>query len=202
MSACFDLILVFPSVVDFAKDLTEIFNMLAFTVSKCSTIDDWNWENLKEIDWQRDACHALQDGKIIVLNIYTLHFPDAGLYIERYQDQYIYSFWLSADRYPELDCAEVNDSNKYFYDNVYTAVSDICRRFELPYDWLIAGVESVFQYSEDYRRMVTTAHNITAFSSRYIDEELGLFLKKEGYKVRRVEPIESDAFEIFEKTGA
>ena len=136
------------------------------------------------------------------ISSYTIHFPDAGLYIERYQDQYIYSFWLSADRYPELDCAEVNDSNKYFYDNVYTAVSDICRRFELPYDWLIAGVESVFQYSEDYRRMVTTAHNITAFSSRYIDEELGLFLKKEGYKVRRVEPIESDAFEIFEKTGA
>lgn len=147
MAANIDVTCVFREAMDVADVLQELQgNGRNVRIKKTFCMDNWRWEGRREVQDLSEVRGLLRDQRIIVVNAHVDPFRDFGCYLEKNGDNYIYDFWMDTEGFPELDSDVIHPQNRWFYDGLQDAVTPFLERHVPDFEFLSAGVETVFSY--------------------------------------------------------
>lgn len=188
----------FFDVVDIVQNINE-YN-LTFSADSISCMDNWMWENQKELKSNTDIETYLNKEKIIVIKLKSFKFDDMGIYIEKQNDEYYYNIWINTEGYPELDSDVINKNNTVFFKKLYNLLKKVLSEQNIQYKILAIGEESLFFYSENINDILIKSKNVISW---IINRELeNTFHIKEYLKNEYLEKeIQGLNALIFEKTA-
>lgn len=195
MSACLDLHFVCAAPIDFTKDLSPLCAKYDFSVNGITAIDDWHWNHPAEIALLSDIGEVLESGRIVVIRLITPLYRNAGVYLEKIGRKYVWSVWLSLERFPELEDSRLNLRSKSRFDNIYSAIAYVSAFLRADCELIAVGVETEFDYSDDRAEMIRNAHNIAAWSFDERESESSFLLLRQGYHRRWNHDLNAYVFE-------
>ena len=195
MSACLDLHFVCAAPIDFTKDISPLCAKYDFSVNGITAIDDWRWNHPAEIALLSDIGEVPESGRIVVIRLITPLCRNAGVYLEKVGRKYVWSVWVSLERFPELENGRLNLRNKSHFDDIYSAISYISAFFRVHWELLAIGVETEFDYSDDRTDMIRNAHNIAVWSFGERESESTFLLLRQGYHRRWSHDLNTYVFE-------
>lgn len=129
-------------------------------ISEVFQIDNWLWEKKRKIKNVIKINDCLDKGKIIVVSMISKYFKDIGLFIEKINKVYIYTFWINTENYPKLDEDNIQIENYLF---ILKTIDEITEHFNYSIDTIAIGVETNFVYKIDKREMINCSDNISAW---------------------------------------
>lgn len=136
---------------------------LEITMEKISTIDDWTWTNQKKMQDLFSISKSLEEAKIAVINLKSNYFKDAGIYIEKINEEYVYNLWINTEGYPDLDADEINSRNKHYFQKFYQIFEEVEGQLNIEFRILGIGLETNFQYEKENSDVIKKSHNIIAW---------------------------------------
>ena len=164
-----------------------LLSMQSFKPEKIISIDNWNYENEKDIsDTQINRLSSLPDsGKI--LQIYTSSEHD-GAFIYRNNGRYICDlFFECADK--NLDSSCVTEDNKDFYFKAMDFVEECFSKFGICH--AAFGCEFSISDNADISEKIDSSHNVNMWAvnknipvkmsekfTRFSNDNFTIFLKK------------------------
>ncbi len=99
-------------------DLTKSASFLVkhnVSIESISSIDNWMWENEKEIEDSKQIANILDMQHIVIIKLKKPSIKDIGIYIEKIENQFLYTLWINTEGYTMLDCEKVTMDNSEFY---------------------------------------------------------------------------------------
>ena len=136
---------------------------LEITMEKISTIDDWTWTNQKKMQDLFSISKSLEEAKIAVINLKSNYFKDAGIYIEKINEEYVYNLWINTEGYPDLDADEINSRNKHYFQKFYQIFEEVEGQLNIEFRILGIGLETNFQYEKENSDVIKKSQNIIAW---------------------------------------
>ena len=206
MSACLDLHFVCAAPIDFTKDISPLFEGREADVVQKPEAD----ENIikdacgrieaagnrpAEIELLSDIGEVLESGRIVVIRLITPLCRNAGVYPQKVGRKYVWSVWVSLERFPELENGRLNLRNKSHFDYIYSAIAYVSAFFRAHWELLAVGVETEFDYCDDRAEMIRNAHNIAAWSFDERESESSFLLLRQGYHRRWNHDLNAYVFE-------
>ena len=190
MAIIWDFNLVSPSFIDlcpFFSNKRE--NEKPIELISISAIDDWEWNNQRELDTFREIEKNLEEGKIIIISLKSSLWESLGMYIEKV-DRYIYTLWINTEGVPELDLDEVCNKNIHYYDRAYHFLKKMMEQYHFKFDAIAIGLEGKLCYNDDIYQMVNDSENIVAW---IMDKKKVCSLK--SYRKRVIDCLDAVVFE-------
>jgi len=165
-------------------NVKEMVESAGIKVKQITSIEDWMWKNPSvESDFQK-AREQVEQNKIIVIDLIPYRFDSMGLYIEKMDGMFIYSFWVNTEGYQELDRDTIDEENRKYYENIYSAL--ICSHID--FNILSIGIESTFKYDPDVQKMIDDSYNIIVW---IIKSSLSSNIKATNYTRRLIEDLDA-----------
>lgn len=197
MSVCLDLHFVCSAPVDFTKDISPLCAKYGFSVNGITAIDDWCWNHPTQLELLSDIGAVLDSGRIVDIRLITPLCRNAGVYLEKIGRKYVWSVWVSLERFPEWEDCRLNLRNKSHFDYIYSVIAHVSAFFRADCELFTVGVETVFDYSDDRTEMIRNAHNIAAWSFDESESESSFLLLRQGYHRRWNHDLNAYVFERF-----
>lgn len=192
MAAVININCVLRDVADIADILQELKKgKLDTKIVKAFSMDNWRWENQREIHDLSAADQLLRDQKIIVVNTGIYPFRDSGMYIEKSGDKYIYDFWINTEGFPELDSDDINARNKRFLEKLQNIAMQFVTNHISVFEMLSIGNETVFKYRGNIEDTVRDTAGVFVWM---FPQTLNIAIPMQGYGKR-----ECDCVEIYSK---
>lgn len=163
MAATLDIIMITTnsfSIHKIVKHINEFYD-LQIQIAKITQIDNWLWEEERELDAEETVDYCLMNGKIIVVGLNSFLFKDLGIFVEKVNEKYIYTFWINTETYPELD-TDIWDKDIYL--KIFRGIEQMIKEFSYRVDTIAAGIESNLVYQKDRMEMVRNSENINVWS--------------------------------------
>lgn len=163
MAATLDIIMITTnsfSIHKIVKHINEFYD-LQIQIAKITQIDNWLWEEERELDAEETVDYCLMNGKIIVVGLNSFLFKDLGIFVEKVNEKYIYTFWINTETYPELD-TDIWDKDIYL--KIFRGIEQMIKEFSYRVDTIAAGIESNLVYQKDRMEMVKNSENINVWS--------------------------------------
>lgn len=181
------------------NDIKVVLDTFKIKEKSIYCIDDWRWHSKKKI-LNTDIEKMLVEYKIIVLELESLNFKSIGLYIEKRQSKYFYTFWIDTEGYPELAFDAINSGNVALYDMSYQILDKMIEKGDIKFELLTIGCEAVFDYSEDFNEMFGNSSNIVTWiiNSKMKSNIQTSLLSLGNYHERSCSNLK---FTIYEKLG-
>lgn len=191
MAATLDINLLSKRIISF-NVIKDILNSYGVDINTISSIDNWMWENEKQIENLNYITKIIEQNKIIIIKLTFKLFKDLGIYIEKIDDEYIYTFWLDTEGYPELDCDLVNNKNEVYYQKIYQIIVDLEKQQKDLLKIVGIGIESDFHYNKDVLDVIQNSYNIVSWILNNDVKEKGIL---NGYYKKSIEKINKTIFE-------
>lgn len=191
MAATLDINLLSKRIISF-NVIKDILNSYGVDINTISRIDNWMWENEKQIENLNYITEIIEQNKIIIIKLTFKLFKDLGIYIEKIDDEYIYTFWLDTEEYPELDCDLVNNKNEVYYQKIYQIIVDLEKQQKDLLKIVGIGIESDFHYSKDILDVIQNSYNIVSWVLNNDVKEKGIL---NGYYKKSIEKVNKTIFE-------
>ena len=194
MAAVLDFNLICKEFFDFEPILhnTEV-EKLEIKIVKISCIDNWMWENQQDLQNMYLASRALNESKIIIINLKSTILKNLGLYVEKINGEYVYNLWINTEGYPGLDADKINSSNEHYFQRFYQIFGDIVKKQSILFRILGIGTETYFQYKENNLDAIRTSENVITWIG---NEDFKYEGALDNYKKRKVDGVD---FYIFER---
>lgn len=132
-------------------------------IEKMLSIDDWAWTNQREVQGFLDMERRLEEGKIIVIYIESNKWKNVGLYIEKEEEEYIYTLWFNTEGIPELDSSKINNSNIKYYKRAYSVLEELIVKYNINFRIIAIGVESDVSYCDNLKKMISDSYNVVVW---------------------------------------
>lgn len=132
------------------------------SVIAIASMDDWEWSNKRQLDSITEITGELDTGKIITIEMRSKQWKSLGMYAEK-EGVYLYTFWINADGFPELDADKITDANKKYYDQVYRILDKLIKKFNFSFNYIAIGLESNIRYCTDIRTMISNSNNVVVW---------------------------------------
>ncbi len=116
-------------------------------------------ERIGKGERRHDSC--LMNGKIVIVGLKSSLFKDLGVFVEKLDEKYIYTFWINTETHPELD---TDIGNKDIYLKIFAEIDQMIKKFGLRVDTIAAGIETNLVYHKDRKEMIKKSYNINAWS--------------------------------------
>ena len=133
---------------------------LKISIEKISSIDNWMWANQQELQSMYLVSHALNESKIIVINLKSDSLKDLGIYLEKINEEYVYNLWINTEGYPDLDADKINTSNEHYFQKFYQTFGEVVKKQNIAFRILGIGVETNFQYKKNNSDIIRKSENI------------------------------------------
>ena len=191
MAVIFDVNLLSKKIIDI-KLLEKILYYYGITINSARSIDDWTWNNERQIRMQESIKEEIDKGKIIILKLESRRFVETELYIERMDKEFLYNLWFNTEGYPQLDNDAINEENRIYYEKAYQGILRIANE-ERDYVKIAGiGIETDFYYCENEEDILQNSKNITAWIlNDGINMERGL----SQYKQKKINGTNKIVFE-------
>jgi len=190
MAATLDINLLSKRIISF-NVIKDILNSYGVDINTISSIDNWMWENEKQIENLNYITKIIEQNKIIIIKLTFKLFKDLGIYIEKIDDEYIYTFWLDTEGYPELDCDLVNNKNEVYYQKIYQIIVDLEKQQKDLLKIVGIGIESDFHYNKDVLDVIQNSYNIVSWVLNNDVKEKGIL---NGYYKKSIEKVNKTIF--------
>ena len=128
---------------------------------KC--IDNWLWDNEQELESTHLIAENVNQNKIVIIKFSSPVFKDTGLYVEKVENGYLYTFWINTEGFPELDCDVINKKNRKYYEKIYQTISNLENEEKNTIKIVGIGVESEFYISGKIEEIIEKSKNILAW---------------------------------------
>lgn len=146
----------------------ETLNIIikAFTndirVMSIISIDDWEWSNQRQLDSVADITEELDSGRIVTIEMKSNQCKSLGMYAEK-EDEYLYTFWINTEGFPELDIDKITDMNMKYYNQAYCILDRLIKDCNLPFSYIAIGLESNIRCTADIRTAISNSNNVIAW---------------------------------------
>lgn len=162
--------------------MEKVISDFGISVGCISCIDNWMWDNEQQIRDISQITEKLASDKIIVIKLIFPLIKDMGIYVEWVNNAYLYTWWLNAEGYPELDCDTITLDNKYYYEKAYQMVLALENSESNLLQIAGIGVETEFYCGENVIDIIHYSRNMTAWmlpSTVKADEMLTEYRKRD-----------------------
>ena len=164
MAAVLDFNLICKGFIDLKHVLQEPeIDKLGIIVEKIFSIDNWGWENKKNLQNISNIDKALEKARIVVIHLKSHAVKDIGIYIEKIKEEYVYNLWINTEGYPEFDADKIEQGNEYFFYKFFQIFEEIERKQNIGFRILGVGVETNFQYAEENISVIEKSENMIAW---------------------------------------
>ena len=145
MAVIFDVNLLSKKIIDI-KLVEKILYDYGITINSARSIDDWTWNNERQIRMQESIKEEIDKGKIIILKLESRRFVETELYIERMDKEFLYNLRFNTEGYHQLDNYAINEENRIYYEKAYQGILRIANE-ERDYVKIAGiGIETDFYY--------------------------------------------------------
>ena len=149
------------------------------------SIDNWMWENEKEIEAKQIA-NILDIQHIVIIKLKHSSIRDIGIYIEKIENQFLYTLWINTEGYAMLDCEKITKDNSEFYKKIVLAVLEMNKLIEDSFEVVGIGLETDFYYDKDIKDIIQKSKNMMIWMLKKHD---GLKPLLEAFKIDVVEDL-------------
>lgn len=114
MAVVLDINILCNKMLDLAKSklLLAKHNV---SIESINSIDNWMWENEKEIEDSKQIANILDMQQIAIIKLKHPSIKDIGIYIEKIENRILYTLWINTEGYAMLDCEKITKDNSEFY---------------------------------------------------------------------------------------
>lgn len=126
------------------------------------SIDDWEWSNQRQLDSVADITEELDSGRIVTIEMKSNQCKSLGMYAEK-EDEYLYTFWINTEGFPELDIDKITDMNMKYYNQAYCILDRLIKDCNLPFIYIAIGLECNIRCTADIRTAISNSNNVIAW---------------------------------------
>ncbi len=140
--------------------IKNFFRSYKIKIDSICSIENWLWENEKKIKNLDCIVQIVNQNKIIIIKLVCPLFRDLGIYIEKVEKEYLYTFWFHTEGYPELDCDTINKKNEIYYKKIEQSIFYLQKIETNLLKIAGIGIESDFYYSKNILDIVQKSYNM------------------------------------------
>lgn len=164
MAVALEFNLICEKFIDLERVLqNSAIRKLEITIEAMHTIDNWMWTNQQELQNLFLIRKSLEESKIAVIKLSSDFLKDAGIYIEKINEEYVYNLWINTEGYPDLDADELNSRNKHYFQKFYQIFEEMEGQQNIGFRILGIGLETNFQYEKENSDVIKKSKNIIAW---------------------------------------
>ncbi len=170
-------------------DLNKSASLLAkhnISLESMNSIDNWMWENEKEIKDSKQIANILDMQHIVIIKLKQPSIKDIGIYIEKIDNQFIYTLWINTEGYTMLDCEKITMDNSEFYKKIVLSILEMNKLIEDSFEVVGIGLETDFCYEKDVMDIIRKSKNMMIWMLNKHDE---LNIQLEEFKFDMVEGV-------------
>ncbi len=127
------------------------------------SMDDWGKSNERQLGSIAEITEELDKGKIITIEMQLKRWKALGMFAEKENGVYLYTFWINTEGFPELDADKTTDANKKFYNQVYHILDRLIKEFNLQFNYIAIGLESDIKCCADIRIAMSNSNNVVVW---------------------------------------
>lgn len=121
MAGVLDINIICNKVCDLNIILLHLFKY-KISIESVNCIDNWQWDNEKEIMSFKQISILLETQHIIIIKLKQPQIKDMGMYIEKISNKYLYTLWINTDGFPMFDCEKVTLDNYIYYKEMIQTI--------------------------------------------------------------------------------
>lgn len=158
MAVVLDINLLCNNMLNFSQVVSYLaeYNV---SLESMSCIDNWMWENEIEIEVKQFA-NILEINHIIIIKLKHPLIKDIGIYIEKIENQFLYTLWINTESYTMLDCEKLTKENIEFYQKIVQSVLDINKQIGDLFEVVGIGLETEFYYDKNVKEIIQKSKNM------------------------------------------
>lgn len=166
--------------------VVTVLNRYNVNIESMNSIDNWMWDNEKNIESSQQFASILDAQHIIVIKLKSPLIKDMGIYIEKIEKCYFYTMWINTEGYPMLDCDKITWENYEFYNNLLQLILEINEAFNNSFEIIGIGLETDIYYNENIIDTIQNSKNVMLW---IINKHIELNNELKSYKVSRIKGI-------------
>lgn len=170
-------------------DLNKSVSFLArynISIESINSIDNWMWDNEKKIEDTKQIATILDMKHIVAIKLKESSIKDIGVYIEKIDNQFLYTLWINTHGYTMLDCEKITMENSEFYKKVIQALLEYNRLIEDSFEVVGIGLETDFCYTKDVMGIIQKSKNMMIWM---LNKHDNLNVELEKYKGYMIEDM-------------
>lgn len=166
--------------------VVTLLNRYNVSIESMNSIDNWMWDNEKNIESSQQFASILDAQHIIVIKLKSPLIKDMGIYIEKIEKCYFYTMWINTEGYPMLDCDKITWENYELYNNLLQLILEINEAFNNSFEIIGIGLETDIYYNENIIDTIQNSKNVMLW---IINKHIELNNELKTYKVSRIKGI-------------
>lgn len=170
-------------------DLNKSASLLAkhnISIGSVNSIDNWMWDNEKEVEDFKQIANILDSHHIVTIKLKQPSIKDMGVYIEKVENQFLYTLWINTEGYEMLDCEKLTVNNSEFYKKLIQAVLEMNRLIEDSFEVVGIGLETDFYYEKNVMDIIRKSTNMLIWILNVHD---GLNIQLDRFKGNVIEDV-------------
>lgn len=166
---------------------------LDITLGDVFCMDNWTWDNQQKLQDLSLTQNALEKEQIVTINLKCASLKDLGIYIEKFNGEYVYDLWINTQGYPKLDADRIDLVNEHYFHKFYQVFREVIREQDIGFRILGIGLETDFQYAKENSDVIKNSNNILAW---IVNKDMRNSSVLSNYRLTEILGTE---FAIFEK---
>lgn len=190
MAATLDINILCKKILetDILENLAQDYGV---SINSITSIDNWEWENEQQIK-PNHLTRVIDENKIVSISLTSPSIKDLGIYIEKVNNIYLYTFWLNTVGYPELDCDTITLENNKYYEKVYQSILKIDNEELNRIEAIGIGIETNICCDGNILDMIQNSQNIIVWA---LNENLNAEIVLKNYIKKSIRGFKKTLFE-------
>lgn len=169
--------------IDIIENLFKKHNVKIVSIN---SIDNWMWDNEKEIDSLMHIGKVLNHCQIVIIKLKQPLMKDLGIFIEKVENLYLYTVWMNTEGYPMLDCDAITLENCKYFENIFATLLKMKENNINIFEVVAIGLETDIHYSKNILNMIQKSKNVFVW---IFNQDVELNQKIDGYAIKRINGI-------------
>lgn len=170
-------------------DIDIIENLLkenSVKIVSINSMDNWLWDNKKEMESLMQIGKALNNCQIVIIELKQTAVKDLGIFIEKVENLYLYTFWMNTEGYPMLDCDAITLENCKYFEKIFSTLLKMKENNVKIFEVVAIGLETDIYYSKDILDMIQKSKNVLVW---IFNQDVEVNQKMDGYEIKRINGI-------------
>ena len=140
--------------------IATLLNKYSICMESMNVIDSWMWDNEKKVEDLNQIASILDMQHIVIIKLKSHQIKDMGVYIEKFENQYLYTLWINTEGYPMLDCEKITKDNCEYYKEIVRAILELNGLIKDFFDLVGIGLETDICYEKNVMDIVQNSKNV------------------------------------------
>ena len=140
--------------------IATLLNKYSICMESMNVIDSWMWDNEKKVEDLNQIASILDMQHIVIIKLKSPQIKDMGVYIEKFENQYLYTLWINTEGYPMLDCEKITKDNCEYYKEIVRAILELNGLIKDFFDLVGIGLETDICYEKNVMDIVQNSKNV------------------------------------------